>query len=44
MIPKIICFIFGHKLYYERFKREVRDGTIWETVKADMCTKCGAEL
>lgn len=43
MIPKIICWILGHKLHY--YKDAYENGLLLRTkVWADKCSRCGELL
>lgn len=45
MIPKMICFIFGHIREGQKNIRYVNDWTyIWDVMKLDSCPRCGAKL
>lgn len=47
MIPKIICFIFGHVRYFTERDMKTVDGhfiPIYKTFKQKECLRCGSSL
>lgn len=45
MIPKIICFIFGHKRVGKFFVKETEDGdSLWTQRLLPICPRCGKKL
>ena len=51
MLPKLICFIFGHEKRSKRYSKEeielsIRDSTMryFHWVENKVCPRCGAKL
>lgn len=45
MIPKLICFIFGHKRQHKVFIRQIDEFTThWRFVDNENCPRCGVKV
>lgn len=45
MIPKIICWLFGHDVRTWREGKVEKGGGIWTTtIEKKLCMRCGASL